>query len=312
MQLLGSRSLRSFTQGFIFGIYGVMKRAFLIIFVALAIAAAVGAEGLEFEVASVRLASPPAFGIRRGGPGTSDPTRVSYSRVLMRTILITAFDLQPDELVAPSWIMNYNAMTDQSYDIEATMPAGTTKEQANQMMQSLLKERFHLSFHFDKRDIDGYSLVVAKNGPKLKAAAPPDGPPPKKPDVGGAGAQVLTDQDGFPVLPNGYPDLKGLGSADGYSRITAKMMPLSMLLGLLEGRLKIAHIIDKTGLTGTFDFRLEFGSPVPQQGPTANQNDPSTDLFSALQGQLGLRLEKTKIHVDVLVIDHIDTFPTEN
>jgi uncharacterized protein (TIGR03435 family) len=89
------------------------------------------------------------------------------------------------------------------------------------------------------------------------------------------------------------------------------MTPLSTLLGLLQGRLKGSHLVDKTGLTGRYDFKLEFMDPGAQPGAT-DIRDPIPDVFTALEKQLGLRLEKAKVPVDVLVIDHIEKAPTAN
>jgi uncharacterized protein (TIGR03435 family) len=137
--------------------------------------------GLQFEVASVRAVGPflgpglgdlgilkgtplPAAGWISGGPGTSDPERISYTRVEMMTILRNAFpSLDRDQFSGPGWLFELdNPEKDERYDIAAKVPPGTTKDQAIIMLQNLLKARFALAFHYKKRDFDVFALVVAK------------------------------------------------------------------------------------------------------------------------------------------------------
>jgi uncharacterized protein (TIGR03435 family) len=291
-----------------------MTRACLILIATRGTASAAWAgDGLEFEVASVRGPTPPpAFETMQGGPGTSDPERISYSRVRMGVILRTAFGLKLNELVGPDWMNESNVMTAQAFDIQAKVPVGTAKEQANEMMRSLIRARFHLAFHFEKRILDGYDLVIAKGDSKLKPAATPPGPALLSPDAAMIpGEQAATDTDGFPVLPPGRPALKGIGTGDGHLRVTARMMPVSSLVDLLQGRLMVFHIVDKTGLTSAYDFKLDLAAGF-QSGALESRNNSAPEIFSALERQLGLRREKTRVPVDVLVVDHIDKTPTPN
>lgn len=100
------------------------------------------------------------------------------------------------------------------------------------------------------------------------------------------------------------------------------METLRQLLNLLQFQLAPSRTVDKTGLTGPYDFHLEFsnaglpgpmgrGLAAPSPGE-ADQSDPAPDLFTALEKQLGLKLEKSKMQLDVIVIDHMDKQPTEN
>jgi len=245
-----------------------------------------------------------------GGPGTSDPERISYSRVKMGRIITTAFGLRPNEIIGPDWLFDPNDMTAPAYDIEAKVPAGATKEQASQMMQNLLKARFHLAYHFEKRNFDAYNLVVAKGGAKLKPAAAPQGPAPSDADTAGPRAPAAKDQDGFPILPPGRPNSQGQGGPDGHLRTTVRAFPMSRIVELFQVQLRrwyqVNYLIDKTGLTGTYDFKLDYSNRAPGADSTA------PDFLVAIEQQLGLKFEKTKLPVDVLVIDHIDKTPTDN
>src|SRR5580693_9585297 len=100
------------------------------------------AQESTFDAASVKvvkLGSHPAFG-NRGGPGTADPGRIHLCCVGMFSLVMRAFDVEIDQIVGPAWIMEN--MGPNLYQIDATMPAGTTREQFQLMMQNLLLERF--------------------------------------------------------------------------------------------------------------------------------------------------------------------------
>ena len=123
---------------------------------------------LEFEVASVKPAAPQTGGRvfvgRQGGPGTPDPGRVTYTNVALKNLITMAYDVKPYQVTGPDWLET------ERFDIQAKLPQGATKEQANMMMQNLLAERFKLSFHKVTKEFPLYELVVGKNGPKLKAS----------------------------------------------------------------------------------------------------------------------------------------------
>ena len=253
-----------------------------------------------------------------GGPGTSDPQRITYSRVLMRRILINAFGVRPDQIEGPSWVNDNDPATTPVYDIVANVPPGATREQLNVMIQNLVKERFHMTLHREKKDFDAYTLVVAKDGPKLQEAAGPKTPPPA-PQTG-ASAKSEFDQRGFPVIRAGTAAYV----TNGHARATFRMVRVSQLLSVLSSQfLGSTHLEDQTGLTGTYDFKLEFSTAgllgrlvvADTQRKAASAGiaaDPVPDLFTALEKQLGLKLEKSKVSLDVIVIDHIDKVPTDN
>src|SRR5580658_5719736 len=115
-----------------------------------------GQRHLAFEVASVRPAAPPT-GVAalifqtRGGPGSADPERITYTNIPMRQLLMIAYGLtQPYQLEAPS------SADDDKYDIAAKVPAGATREQFNAMLQNLLMERFQLKIRHDTRSEAAY------------------------------------------------------------------------------------------------------------------------------------------------------------
>jgi uncharacterized protein (TIGR03435 family) len=293
----------------------------------------------EFEVASVKLAVPPApggtvilsFGAK-GGPGTSDPERVSYRRMSLSELAIDAYAIKRFQLSGPSWLDS------ERFDIVAKAPPGATKEQVRLMLQNLLAERFKLTTHWEKKELPKYSLVVAKNGSKLKesaedpvpkdGAAAPDPPPPP------AGPQKLTmGKDGFPILPPGASAGPGpmIVMMNGRARMQVSKESMHDFAVTLSNQLS-RQVVDETALRGKYDFILywapESGGPmappppppgVAPGGPTGAGPMPGSadgetfpDLFVAIQQQLGLRLEAKRGPVDILVIDHAEKAPAEN
>jgi uncharacterized protein (TIGR03435 family) len=282
---------------------------------------------LRFDVASVHVSdakpprSPmPAAGEIVGGPGTGEPTRITYRWMLMRRLLMEAFGVPLDQISGSDWVMGQDAR----FDIVANVPEGTKKEQIQEMLLNLLQDRFHFTYHRERKDFDVWTLTVAKGGSKLKDAAAADGPPPEPPAPGTPVQRATLDRDGFPQLPPGRTNAQGVTS-NGLSRTTFRMATPQTLLGMLQFSLG-GRSEDRTGLTGKYDFTLEY-SPVglpgplagrlaaapPGPGPAAAASDPGgPDLFTALEKQLGLKLEKSKTQLDVIVVDHMDRTPTEN
>lgn len=118
----------------------------------------------EFEVAAVKPFTPNGpFPLRTvGGPGTSDPVRITYEHLSFEDLLMAAYGLKRYQISGPAWLGA------QRYIIEATIRPGATKEQANRMLQNLLANRFKLTLHRENKELPVHDLVVAKNGPKLK------------------------------------------------------------------------------------------------------------------------------------------------
>ena len=130
------------------------------------------AEGPTFDAASVRISGPdvrPPYLIT-GGPGTNDPGRFTAPRIAMITLLQRAFGVNTDQFKGPAAVQAF--ATGVFYDVTATMPPDTTKEQFQMMLRNLLVERFHLVFHRDTANFTGYDLVVDKGGPKFKEVFP--------------------------------------------------------------------------------------------------------------------------------------------
>ena len=256
----------------------------------------------SFEVASIKPAPPPVNGAdyrMRGGPGTSDPGQISCPRVGMLDLLMKAYGVRMDQVSGPDWIHT------EVYSISAKVPPNTTRDQFNLMLQNLLAERFHLKLHHESREFPVYWLLVAKGGPKLTASSPD------------------AARKGFPVLAPGAKVATATGTGPLYGTVRSThrqtmaefadglgaMVNMSNGDGIARGSPPPAHVFDKTGLSGEFEFTLEFaGSVLP--GGANDSLAPS--LFVALEKQLGLKLESGRAALDVLMIDQADKLPTEN
>lgn len=241
----------------------------------------IGTAQVSFEVASVKLASPgqDRGNLYQGGPGSADPGRFTASNVVLGGLLMRAFGVQADQLTRPDWVNTVRL------DIVATVPAGASKDQLNLMLQNLLADRFHMTYHTGKKEFPAYNLTIAKDGPKLK---------PSEGKSTGIGMRINASCTGDHLIVNNR-DAAGVAQA------------LQSAAG--------ARVVDKTGLTGTYDFDLYFG--VDHSGPNSVMrcNDVPLDapgVLEAVEKQLGLKLEKTSAMLDVIVIDHLDKAPTDN
>lgn len=273
----------------------------------------------KFEVASLRLAAPAdspwdrlSRGTRTGGPGTPDPQRVSFSNVPLDEILAEAFDVPAHRISGADWIVEAH------YDIKANLPAGTTTEQSREMLRNLLIERLHLTAHFETSNVAGYELRVATTGAKLKPAeADPDTPVSLVPPL----RQVAERDEGFPELPSGVRQVMTYARFDEILRARFASTSIEELTRFLGDRLSTemtrvgnaliaipAAVADKTGLTGRYDFTLQYKGWVKAD---VDPGVPSA-VKSALEKQLGLTLLEAKVPVKILVIDHIDRIPEDN
>src|ERR1039457_4817815 len=311
--------------------------ASLIIFTSCAAFGQGAAETPTFEVASVKPAEPQPMGqmrvMMRGGPGTPDPGQLTYSNVSLKNVLTNAYGVKGYQINGPKWLDS------ERFDIAAKIPMGATKEQLKQMMQNLLAERFKLALHHETKELPMYALVVGKGGAKLKesvdenATASGAAPPPPGGDRAlPAMPRMKVGADGMPQLPSGAGKY-GMTTmmTNGRLRAVGNRQPVAALTELL-GNLLGVPVVDATGLKANYDFTLDFAPdsingpmgmmpppPPPHDGaigggpPMASAPDMGgPSIFTALQEQLGLKLEQRKGPVDLLVIDRLEKVPTEN
>jgi uncharacterized protein (TIGR03435 family) len=262
-----------------------------------------------FDAASVKAAPPPdGRGGRRvgmtGGPGTDSPGRINFENIGLGAVIGKAYDVKYYQISGPAWFES------ERFNIIATVPLGTTKDQFRLMLQNLLADRFNLALHKESREMSIYSLTVAKNGPKLKKAAPD--PPHDANDAAdapnGGGGKLAADADGYPALRPGMT-MAIMSTPIGPRARLANKEHTEWLAGMLSGQLG-RPVVDATGLTGEYDISLYW---IPQRPDSIAADDPNgPDLIAALQQQLGLKLEPKKGPIEVLVVDHAEKTPTAN
>jgi uncharacterized protein (TIGR03435 family) len=329
----------------------VNTRAALLFFTSCAAFAQSTVATLSFEVATIKPAAPPATsmgpggGVRiatrmgsRGGPGTSDPGQITYSSMSTKSLLVTAYSVKSYQVSGPIW------MDTERFDIVAKVPPGATKDDVKLMLQNLLAERFKLTLHREKKDLPMYALVVGKSGPKMKES-PPDDPDAKDgsgpKDQGSSDADVqkakqalenamrTVGKDGaMPQLPPGMGQGTRVMMMPGRMSMMVTKQTMAQFAESLGNQMD-RPVVDQTGLTKNYDFTLEYapesggrgpmGTPLPappQSGdgglPRETDSQSAPSLFTALQEQMGLKLEQKKGSVDLLVVDHLEKTPTEN
>jgi len=236
--------------------------------------------------------------------------------VTLRMLIGTAYGVEGSKIIgAPNWLDS------EKYDVEARMENSVanrlremSEDQLNverrRMLQALLADRFKLTLYRQTTQLGVYVLVVAKNGPKLMEAKPGD------------------------TYPNGLKDPEGGSPASmfrlgrfhgGRGELIGQGLPMVKLVRLLSENILNRSVIDNTGLTGNYDFTLQWTIGDESQGPmfkdTGDHPQVTSSIplpefsgpsfFNAIQEQLGLKLESQNSPGVVLVIDHVEK-PSEN
>ncbi len=254
---------------------------------------------LSFEVASVKLSTTAdRLGTCNGGPGTASPGQYTCS-MPVGMFIRTAFDLKTYQFTVDS--------AGPVFEIVAKIPAGATRQEFNLMLQNLLIERFKLVYHYEKKPGQTYDLTLAKDGPKMTES--PD-PPGEAAPVKAQGPPKM-GPDGFPVMtvPRDYvlPQMH----ASGRSRLVSSGAGMSKLVEALTRIFKGAPVTDNTGLTGKYAFTLTYQGEG--WGPAAaGQEFNEPDILTAIQQQLGLKLEPKKSMFDMFIVDHVERAPIGN
>jgi uncharacterized protein (TIGR03435 family) len=273
---------------------------------------------LRFEAASVKPAAPQDGGGWRSSIDRP-PGRYRATNMSLRRLLANAFGLKEYQLQTPGW------MDDARYDISAKAAGTPAKGEIDVMVQNLLVERFRIELHREQKEMPVFKLGIGKNGPRLKettiarATAQPEADaaaPPSAASLRKIMASRARDANGFPVLDK--PGAASRGE-DGRTKMTAIAFSIAQLTAMLSTLLQ-RDVVDETGLTGKYDFHLEYANddavapavplPVLVNRTATEASGPS--IFKALQDQLGLKLEPGKALRDLLVIDRAEKTPIEN
>lgn len=258
------------------------------------------APSAEFEVASVKLNK---GGDNRVMMGMQPGGRFTGTNVSLRQLMTLAYRVQPFQIVnTPGW-----ADSDR-FDIAAKGNGNPTPDDMQSMLRGLLADRFGMVAHTETREMPVYALTLARGdgrlGPKLKESTtdcqallgrgrvggPPSTPPPTAPPSNGS-------------IPCGMRIGPGSVTAGGMA-----LTQLATAIAPMTGRV----IQDRTGLTARYDLELSWtpdqgmgpGGPL-RDGPAPPSSDGGGSLFTAIQEQLGLKLESTRGPVSVVVIDNV-------
>jgi uncharacterized protein (TIGR03435 family) len=227
----------------------------------------------SFEVASVK---PNVSGSSSYRTSISHTGRFVGTNLTVKALIQLAYRVQQYQIIGgPHWLA-----TDH-YDIEAKVDVKVTPEQIADMVRSLLADRFMLKLHHDIRELPIYALVIVKSGSKLTANT--------------SGSDNHSSST-----------LRG--------KMRARNVPIETLVTLLSSQLDRV-VVDRTGLTGNFDWQLEWSPEASRAGippeTTATADSTGPSIFTAIQEQLGLRLEGTKAPANALTIDAVER-PSEN
>jgi uncharacterized protein (TIGR03435 family) len=224
--------------------------------------AAIAAAQSSFEVASIR----PHEGRVAVVSSTISGPRVRVVAYGLTGLLMEAYDMKYYQLSGlPSWADSDRFDIDAKGEGDGTL----TKAQAKQMLQTLLAERFQVKVHRETRELPVYALVVGKNGPKLKESV----------------------AEKFSLSMRGTQGVE----------ITVSKGSMEQLATQLSGSGAERPVLDKTGLTGTYDYTLNW---IPERDGAPPPDSNGVILSIAVQEQLGLKLESLKAAIEILVIDH--------
>jgi len=247
---------------------------------------------LTFDIASIRQSPPPDANFHVSVSSPTHSSRFEATNLPIKTLLQIAYGYDAPIVGAPEWATNtfydIKLRSDDAADARlAKLTDNEVRLEKRNAIRVLLAERLGLKTHLETRNSSIYNLVMMKSGVKMQAVPTPpppangEAPPPPPP----ANVQAHGSQHG----------LEFIGSNASMRAIAAA------LSSMVE-----APIVDQTGLTGTYNYTLQFGREWSARDP-----DSWPSIFTAVQEQLGLKLEAVHESVPNLVVDHI-TKPTEN
>ena len=291
--------------------------------VPLALACAAFAQTPAFEVASVKVSEPITPALVESGRlhmGVSiDSIHVRISKLSMLELVALAFQIKGHQISGPDWIRT------QRYDVQAKLPEGASRGQVPAMLQTLIADRFGMTYHRETREFNVFALVVAKGGPHLKPAEEDTTAPPPAPS-----GQI---RGGISVAPGGAMTFTRAGGnskitpgPNGNLHIETKKMTMSGLADLIS-RYYDRPLVDMTGISGAYDVELDvsgdevrnaarahgFVMRTPEgASPADAASEPSgASLPSSLQ-KLGLKVEGRKAPAEAIVIDRLEKIPSDN
>lgn len=246
---------------------------------------------LTFDVAVIRLAPPPDANFHVSVSSPPHSSRFEATNLPIKALLQIAYGFDAPVVDAPDWATNtfydINARSDEAADARlAKITDNEVRLEKRNAIRVLLAERLGLKTHMETRNSSIYNLVVAKGGVKMQAVPVP------KP------------ADGEAPGPPPPANVQAHGSRHGLEFVGTNAS-MRAIAGALSSQVE-APVVDKTGLMGTYNYTLQFGRDW-----SANDPDGWPSIFTAVQEQMGLKLEAEHEDVPNVVVDHI-VKPTEN
>ena len=247
---------------------------------------------LTFDVATIRLAPPPDANFHVSVSSLPHSSRFEATNLPIKALLQIAYGFDAPVVGAPDWAANtfYNiqARSDEAADAKlAKLTDNEVRLEKRNAIRVLLTERLGLKTHLETRNTSIYNLVVGKGGVKMQTAPTPP-----------------TPANGVAPSPPPPANVQAHGSQHGLEFVGSNA-PMRAISGALSSMVE-APVVDKTGLSGTYNYTLQFGREW-----SANDPESWPSIFTAVQEQLGLKLEAVHESVPNLVVDRI-TKPTEN
>jgi len=268
-----------------------MNRAVTAVMVCLALSALAAAQDLaQFEAVSIKRHAD-RFETSSSTRSLPDGSFVMTNQPI-RSILAGAAAIQVREIVgAPEWVEL------DRYDIDAKAPAGAAPRQSREMMRRMLIDRFKLVSHVEQRERDGFALLVARTDGRLGSNLKP------------SAAECLPRPPGTAPPPGEKPPDPPVscGGSFGAGAIRYGAVTMDLLAQMFTGQVG-GIVINRTGLNGFFTVDLKF---LPDSLASEKRGDDLPQFATAVQEQLGLKLQREKVMVPVLVIDSIER-PSEN
>jgi len=249
-------------------------KTLLVTLLTLLVANITTAQEPAFEVATVKVPAPVPLGTSISiNLGTFRNGSLTLTNVTLAECLQFAYGIVArEQIIGPDWITSREIR----FDIVGKAAPDTDQEGARRMLQTLLLDRLRLVVHREQRPLSFLALVPVKGGPKLVVATPTSGAAPANTQVRG--------------------------------RIVGTQMPMPVLAALLS-RFERQLVVDRTGLTGLYQLKLEW---MPEDRAVGRDVPEGPSLFAALEEQLGLRLDSRREALEVLVVDRAEKAPTDN
>jgi uncharacterized protein (TIGR03435 family) len=238
----------------------------------------------SFEVASIKPAAPATGHQQYHMTVAGDQGRIEFVNASLLDLVRTAYRVRAYQVKGPEW------MATQKFDLIAKLAEGTTRDQAPEMLQALLADRFKLAVHRSKDVFPGVAMVVAKGGTKLTVST----------------AESAKSGWSRSFMP------------DGSMHVEAKKMTMPALADLIAGFLGYP-VVDTTDEAGEYDVSLDFSPEDLSTGSKsagviasgADDRQTGSSIPASLQ-RAGLKLESRKLPLDVIVVDRLERVPTAN